>query len=126
MLVLVLHRVSNTGPISGSRRAFAQKQATIAAIVGSGISMKRPMSLTMAWQRSTGTRQSAATSSSPPEAAEPHKTHAGPDMSRKANSVLILSEIDEPNRVLADYTLCAIAISESDVPEMAHKYATHL
>ena len=50
------------------------------------------------------------------------KTQAGQDVRRKANAVFILSEIGEPNRVLGYYTLCAMAISQGDVPEAARKH----
>src|SRR5271163_1522012 len=50
------------------------------------------------------------------------KTQAGQDVRRKANAVFILSEIGEPTRVLGYYTLCAMAISQGDVPETARKY----
>src|SRR5258707_2010681 len=50
------------------------------------------------------------------------KTQAGQDVRRKANAVFILSEIGEPTRVLGYYTLCAMAISQGDVPETARKH----
>ena len=50
------------------------------------------------------------------------KTQAGQDVRRKANAVFILSEISEPTRVLGYYTLCAMAISQGDVPEIARKH----
>ena len=50
------------------------------------------------------------------------KTQAGHDVRRKANAVFILSAVDEPTRVLGYYTLCAMAISQGDVPEAARKH----
>ena len=50
------------------------------------------------------------------------KTQAGQDVRRKANAVFILSEVSEPTQVLGYYTLCAMAISQGDVPEAARKY----
>src|ERR1700678_1579773 len=50
------------------------------------------------------------------------RTQAGQDVRRKANAVFILGEIGEPNRVLGYYTLCAMAISQGDVPDMARKH----
>jgi GNAT superfamily N-acetyltransferase len=50
------------------------------------------------------------------------KTQAGQDVRRKANAVFILSETDEPTRVLGYYTICAVPISQGDVPEMARKH----
>ena len=50
------------------------------------------------------------------------KTQAGQDLRRKANAVFILSEIGEPTRILGYYTLCAMAISQGDVPEIARQH----
>src|SRR5579883_541026 len=50
------------------------------------------------------------------------KTQAGQDVRRKANAVFVLSSEDEPARVLGYYTLCAMAISQGDVPEVARKH----
>jgi predicted GNAT family N-acyltransferase len=50
------------------------------------------------------------------------ETQAGQDVRRKANGVFILSELGEPARILGYYTLCAMAISEGDVPETARKH----
>ena len=50
------------------------------------------------------------------------KTQAGQDVRRKANAVFILSEIGKPTHVLGYYTLCAMAISQGDVPETARKH----
>ncbi|HEV2269067.1 MAG TPA: hypothetical protein VGR92_06390, partial [Steroidobacteraceae bacterium] len=40
----------------------------------------------------------------------------------KANAVFILSEVSKPTRVLGYYTLCAMAISQGDVPEAVRKH----
>src|SRR5260370_37223915 len=50
------------------------------------------------------------------------KTQASQDVRRKANAVFVLIERDEPARVLGYYTLCAMAISQGDVPEAARKH----
>ena len=50
------------------------------------------------------------------------KTQAGQDVRRKANAVFILSEVSEPTHVLGYYTLCAMAISQGDVPEAAREH----
>jgi GNAT superfamily N-acetyltransferase len=50
------------------------------------------------------------------------KTQAGQDIRRKANAVFVLVEPGEPARILGYYTLCAMAISQGDVPEAARKY----
>jgi ribosomal protein S18 acetylase RimI-like enzyme len=50
------------------------------------------------------------------------RTQAGQDIRRKANAVFVLSPKDEPARVLGYYTLCAMAISQGDVPEAARKH----
>lgn len=50
------------------------------------------------------------------------KTQAGQDVRRKANAVFILTEPDAPARILGYYTLCAMAISQGDVPEAARKH----
>ena len=50
------------------------------------------------------------------------KTQAGQDVRRKVNVVFILSEVSEPTQVLGYYTMCAMAISQGDVPEAARKY----
>ena len=50
------------------------------------------------------------------------KTQAGRDVRRKANAVFILTEISEPSYVLGYYSLCAMAISQGDVPETARKH----
>ena len=50
------------------------------------------------------------------------KIQAGQDIRRKANAVFVLSELGEPNRILGYYTLCAMAISQGEVPEAARKH----
>jgi GNAT superfamily N-acetyltransferase len=50
------------------------------------------------------------------------KTQAGQDVRRKVNAVFILSEVSEPTQVLGYYTLCAMAISQGEVPEAARKH----
>src|SRR5271154_4303291 len=50
------------------------------------------------------------------------KTQASQDVRRKANAVFILSKIGEPTHILGYYTLCAMAISQGDVPETARKH----
>src|SRR5216683_7698134 len=58
------------------------------------------------------------------------KTQAGQDVRRKANAVFVLSERDEPARILGYYTLCAMALStlcamalsQGEVPEAARKH----
>jgi predicted GNAT family N-acyltransferase len=50
------------------------------------------------------------------------KTQAGQDVRRKANAVFVLSREAEPGRVLGYYTLCAMAISQGEVPEAARKH----
>lgn len=50
------------------------------------------------------------------------KTQAGQDVRRKANAVFVLSEQDAPAHIVGYYTLCAIAISQGDVPETARKH----
>jgi ribosomal protein S18 acetylase RimI-like enzyme len=50
------------------------------------------------------------------------KTQAGQDVRRKANVVFVLSEGSEPTHVLGYYTLCAMALSQGDVPEAARKH----
>jgi len=50
------------------------------------------------------------------------KTQAGQDVRRKANAVFVLSEVGEPARILGYYTLCAMAVSQGDVPEAARKH----
>jgi ribosomal protein S18 acetylase RimI-like enzyme len=49
-------------------------------------------------------------------------TQAGQDIRRKANAVFIASPRDDPTRVLGYYTLCAMTISQGDVPEKARKH----
>src|ERR1700751_5967134 len=50
------------------------------------------------------------------------KTQAGQDVRRKANAVFVLSREAEPDRVLGYYTLCAMAVSQGEVPETARKH----
>jgi predicted GNAT family N-acyltransferase len=50
------------------------------------------------------------------------KTQAGQDVRRKANAVFVLGSEAEPERVLCYYTLCAMAISQGEVPEAARKH----
>jgi predicted GNAT family N-acyltransferase len=50
------------------------------------------------------------------------KTQAGQDVRRKANAVFVLSRRAEPERVLGYDTLCAMAISQGEVPEPARKH----
>jgi len=50
------------------------------------------------------------------------KIQAGQDVRRKANAVFVLSREAEPDRVLGYYTLCAMAISQGEVPEAARKH----
>jgi len=49
------------------------------------------------------------------------KMQAGQDVRRKANAVFVLTPQAEPQRVLGYYTLCAMAISQGEVPEAARK-----
>jgi predicted GNAT family N-acyltransferase len=50
------------------------------------------------------------------------QTQAGQDVRRKANAVFVLSLEAELQRVLGYYTLCAMAISQGEVPEAARKH----
>lgn len=50
------------------------------------------------------------------------KIQAGQDVRRKANAVFVLSLEPEPGRILGYYTLCAMAISQGEVPEPARKH----
>jgi predicted GNAT family N-acyltransferase len=50
------------------------------------------------------------------------KLQAGQDVRRKANAVFVLSPEPESDRVLGYYTLCAMAVSQGDVPEAARKH----
>jgi predicted GNAT family N-acyltransferase len=50
------------------------------------------------------------------------KSQAGQDVRRKANAVFILTAVGEPAGILGYYTLCAMAISQGDVPETARKH----
>ena len=50
------------------------------------------------------------------------KTQAGQDVRRKANAVFVLTEQGKPARILGYCTLCAMAISQGEVPEAARKH----
>jgi GNAT superfamily N-acetyltransferase len=50
------------------------------------------------------------------------KTQAGQDVRRKANAVFVLCKRDAPAHLLGYYTLCAMAISQGDVPKAARKH----
>jgi GNAT superfamily N-acetyltransferase len=50
------------------------------------------------------------------------KIRAGQDVRRKANAVFVLSELTDPARILGYYTLCALSVSQGDVPESARKH----
>src|ERR1700744_5815435 len=50
------------------------------------------------------------------------KTQAGQDVRRTANAVFVLSRDAQPDRVLGYYTLCAMAISQGEVPEAARRH----
>src|SRR5271167_1303569 len=50
------------------------------------------------------------------------KTQAGQDVRRKANGVFVLSDQDDLARILGYYTLCAMALSQGDVPAAARKH----
>jgi hypothetical protein len=50
------------------------------------------------------------------------KAQAGQDVRRKANAVLLLGRETESERVLGYYTLCAMAVSQGEVPEAARKH----
>jgi len=49
-------------------------------------------------------------------------TQAGQDVRRKANAVFVLSAVTDPTHILGFYTLCAMAISQGQVPEAARKH----
>ena len=49
-------------------------------------------------------------------------TQASQDLRRKANGVFVLTTTDLPERVLGYYTLCAMALSQGEVPEAARKH----
>jgi hypothetical protein len=50
------------------------------------------------------------------------KTQAGQDVRRKANAVFVLSLEAEPDSVLGYYPLCAMAIAQGEVSEVARKH----
>jgi predicted GNAT family N-acyltransferase len=49
------------------------------------------------------------------------RTQAGQDVRRRANAVFVLAATTEPERVLGYYTLCAVTLSQGEVPEAARK-----
>lgn len=49
------------------------------------------------------------------------KAQAGQDVRRRANAVFVLTTAGEPERVLGYYTLCAMTVSQGEVPEAARK-----
>lgn len=50
------------------------------------------------------------------------KAQAGQDVRRKANAVFVLCSEGDPECVLGYYTLCAMAISQGEIPEVARKH----
>lgn len=50
------------------------------------------------------------------------KIQAGQDIRRKANAVFVLSRTADPGRVLGYYTLCAMALTQGEVPDAARKH----
>jgi GNAT superfamily N-acetyltransferase len=50
------------------------------------------------------------------------RTQAGQDVRRKANSVFVLVDPREPNKILGYYTLCATGLPQGDVPVAARKH----
>jgi GNAT superfamily N-acetyltransferase len=50
------------------------------------------------------------------------KTQAGQDVRRKANAVFVLTERGQPAQILGYYTLCAMALSQGDVPAAARRH----
>lgn len=52
-------------------------------------------------------------------------TQARQDLRRKVNAVFALSSRNAPGRILGYYTLCAMAVSQGDVPAAARKYVPH-
>jgi GNAT superfamily N-acetyltransferase len=50
------------------------------------------------------------------------QTQAGQDVRRRANSVFVLADRREPDRILGYYTLCATALAQGDVPVAARKH----
>ena len=50
------------------------------------------------------------------------RTQAGQDVRRKANAVFVMSPSDRPSRVVGYYTLCAMTLSQGDVPMAARKH----
>lgn len=50
------------------------------------------------------------------------QTQARQDLRRRANAVFVLGSVDEPACILGYYTLCALAVSQGDVPATARKH----
>jgi GNAT superfamily N-acetyltransferase len=50
------------------------------------------------------------------------KIQAAQDVRRKANATFVLGLETEPRRVLGYYTLCAMALSQGEVPEAARRH----
>lgn len=50
------------------------------------------------------------------------KTQASQDLRRKANGVFVLTEASAPAKILGYYTLCAMSLSQGEVPEAARKH----
>ncbi len=50
------------------------------------------------------------------------QTQARQDLRRRANAVFVLGSVDEPACILGYYTLCALAVSQGDVPTTARKH----
>lgn len=50
------------------------------------------------------------------------KTQASQDLRRKANAVFVLTATEVPASILGYYTLCAMALSQGQVPEAARKH----
>ncbi len=50
------------------------------------------------------------------------KTQASQDVKRKANAVFVLATAERPNTVLGYFTLCATALEQGEVPEVARKH----
>jgi len=49
------------------------------------------------------------------------KTQAGQDVRRRANAVFVLTVAVKPERVLGYYALCAMTVSQGEVPQAARK-----
>ena len=50
------------------------------------------------------------------------RTQAAQDMRRKANAVFVLVALDAPRQIAGYFTLCAMALAHSDVPEAARRH----